>query len=190
MRPVDASELLALGAYEEIRARFRARILEEKRRRRVALGANMTAVFENRDTVLFQIQEMLRTERITAPAAVQHEIDTYNTLVPGQDELCLTLFVEYTDKDERERMLVALAGMEERVTLSVDGERVRGQPEQRGERTDRTTAVHYFKFHLGSELAARVRDDAVVALEIDHPAYRAQAPLTGPTLESLRADLA
>ena len=87
MKAVDRSELLELGAYEQIREPFRARILALKRPRYVALGPNMTALFENHDTALFQIQEMLRTERITAEKAIQHELETYNELVPGDAEL-------------------------------------------------------------------------------------------------------
>jgi len=83
MKPVDRSEVLGLGEYEQIRERFRRRVIEDKRARRVPLGGHMTVLFENHDTVLFQIQEMLRTERISAAQAVRHEIETYNQLVPG-----------------------------------------------------------------------------------------------------------
>ena len=109
MKPVARDELLDLGAYERIRDSFLRSVLERKRVRYVKLGPNMTALFENRDTVLFQVQEMLRTERITQEKAIAHELETYNALVPGDRELSVTLFVEYQDRDERERMLVALA---------------------------------------------------------------------------------
>ncbi len=190
MKPVRRDEVLPLGAYEEIRDRFRARMIEEKKRRRVAVGENMTALFENHDTALLQIQEMLRTERITQEAAVLHEIETYNTLVPGEHELSATFFVEYPEAEQRDRMLVELAGVEDRFYVAVAGERVFGRSEMRGDRSDRTTAVHYVKFPLGPALANAARADASLAVGVDHPKYRAETVLAGAALESLRGDLA
>lgn len=189
MKPVQRDEVLSLGAYEEIRDRFRARMTQEKKRRRVAVGKNLTALFENHDTALLQIQEMLRTERISAEAAVQHEIDTYNTLVPGDHELSATFFVEYPDAAERDRMLVQLAGIEDRFYVKVGEERVFGKCEMRGDRTDRTTAVHYVKFTLGQALADQVRRGSPLAVGVDHAKYSAEATLAGETLESVRGDL-
>ena len=94
MKPIERSELLGLAEYEKVREHFRGRIIAEKRARRVALGPNASCVFENRDTALMQIQEMLRTERITRPAAIDHEVETYNQLVPGDHELSATVLVE------------------------------------------------------------------------------------------------
>src|SRR5262245_2072838 len=98
MKPIERGEVLGLAEYESIRDRFRARVIEEKKARRVALGPNATCVFENRDTALMQIQEMLRTERITREAAILHEIETYNQLVPGDHELSATVLIEIDDK--------------------------------------------------------------------------------------------
>jgi hypothetical protein len=190
MKRVLRSEVLELGKYEEIRDHFRRRVIEEKRVRRVPLGDNMTVLFENHDTVLFQIQEMLRTERITREDAIRHEIKTYNELVPGDHELSATVFVEYPDAAERDRMLVALAGLEDRFYLQVGQTRVAVQGDTRNERTDRTLAVHYVKFPLGAELARSVVEgSAALAVGVDHPKYQALALLEGPTLESLRSDL-
>src|ERR1700733_11761094 len=100
MRPIERGEILGLAEYEQVRERFRTRVIEQKKRRRVQVGPKTSAVFENRDTVLLQIQEMLRTERITRPAAVQHELDTYNELVPAADELSCTLMIEIPDRAE------------------------------------------------------------------------------------------
>src|SRR5580700_12078358 len=99
MDPVVRQEILGIAEYETIRGAFRARIIDEKKRRRLSVGPHVTVVFENHDTVLLQIQEMLRTERITREAAVQHEIDTYNAHVPGKDELFATVMIEIPDKD-------------------------------------------------------------------------------------------
>src|SRR5580704_1128108 len=100
MKPVQRDEVLGFADYETIRDRFRARVIEEKRARRVLVGDRVSAVFENHDTVLLQIQEMIRTERISRPAAVQHEIDTYNQHIPGKDELFATVMIEVGDKEE------------------------------------------------------------------------------------------
>jgi hypothetical protein len=191
MKPVERGELLDLARYEEIREPFRRRIIEDKRARRVALGPNMSVLFENHDTVLFQIQEMLRTERISAEAAILHEIETYNELVPGSNELSATIFVEYDERDERERMLTALAGVEDDFYFEVDGERVAVRPDPRATRDDRTLAVHYVKFPLGERLAERLRSGGgAAAIGVEHPAYRARVELAPPTLASLARDLA
>ena len=122
MRHIERNEILPIGEYEAIRPRFRARVIEEKRPRRVPVGEHMSVVFENRDTVLYQIQEMLRTERITSEPAILHEMETYNDLVPADGELSMTLFVEIADKATRDRVLVELAGLERCVGIEVDGE--------------------------------------------------------------------
>jgi hypothetical protein len=189
MKPVDRSEILELGKYEEIRDHFRRRIIEGKRVRRIALGEHMTVLFENHDTALFQIQEMLRTERITQEAAILHELETYNELVPGERELSATVFVEYADRDERDRMLVELAGVEGRFYVDAGGERAWAHELMRGDRRDRTTAVHYLKFPLNDTALASIRGKRLpVKLGVDHAAYRAESELSGETLAALAAD--
>lgn len=117
MRTIERSEILPIGDYEQVRAHFRARVIAEKRPRRVKLGDHLSAVFENRDTVLLQIQEMLRTERISSEPAVKHELETYNELIPRENELSVTLFVEIPDRELRDRMLIELAGLERYVGI-------------------------------------------------------------------------
>ena len=191
MKRVERSEILDLGAYEEIREPFRRRIIELKRLRRVPLGPNMTVLFENHDTALYQIQEMLRTERITREDAVLHELETYNELVPGSGELSATLFVEYAEREERERMLVALAGLEQTFYMEVSGERLPVQNVTHGVMPDRTTAVQYTKILLtDSARAALASGKATVAFGVEHAAYRARAELLPRTVEELAADLA
>ncbi|MDQ2645320.1 MAG: DUF3501 family protein [Myxococcota bacterium] len=190
MRPVARDELLELGAYEAVRERFRARILADKRARYVPLGDNMTLLFENHDTVLFQVQEMLRTERITQEGAIAHELATYNELVPGPGELSATVFIEYPDSAERERMMVRLVGIEDKFYLAIDGVRARLVPDTRGTDPSRTMAVHYVKFVIG-EAGERAlsRGGVSVVLGVEHPEYRAEIALPSQTLASLRADL-
>jgi hypothetical protein len=190
MNPVLRSEILDLGAYEQVREAFRRRVIELKRLRRVDVGPNITALFENRDTVLYQVQEMLRTERITREDAILHELETYNELIPARDELSVTFFIEYPDSEERERMLAALAGVEDKFYLEVSGTRVPVHNETRGTMSDRTTAVQYAKFPLPAALAAvlRSREKAAIALGVEHPAYRARTELLPGTIEEIGHD--
>jgi hypothetical protein len=194
MKPIDREEVLPLAEYERIREPFRARIIAEKKRRRVHVGPKATAVFENRETVLLQIQEMLRTERITRPQAVQHEIDTYNESVPRDDELSLTLMIEIVDKEEREAFLRDARGFETHVWLVVDGERVHAISADRSVSPERTTAVHYLKFKLPPTIAGTLRSPATVrtarvSLQVDHPAYMAIAPLSTEAVAAISDDL-
>jgi hypothetical protein len=191
MKPIDRSEVLELGAYEQIRERFRARVIAEKKRRRVEIGDHISALFENRDTVLHQIQEMLRTERITQGSAIAHEIETYNALIPSEGELSVTFFIEYPEAAQRDRMLVELAGIESAMWFEAGGERAQIRGEKRGDRTDRTTAVHYTRIPLGPKALAALRaGQGPVKIGVAHPKYTAEATLSGDTLAALRDDLA
>jgi hypothetical protein len=195
VKPIEKGEILGLADYEAIREQFRTRVIGEKKIRRVALGPRASALFENRDTILLQIQEMLRTERITRPAAVQHEIDTYNDNLPGDDELSCTVMIEIPETGERETFLHAAAGFEKHVVLVSDGVKVRARGVNRGGDETRTTAVHYLKFALPRELAATLRAAASgkqmppLSLAVDHPAYTVEAPLPPLTVKSLAEDL-
>lgn len=186
---VERGEILPIAEYETIRERFRDRVIEEKKARRVGLGEYMSAVFENHDTVLFQIQEMLRTERITRESSVQHEIDTYNELVPGPFELSATLFVEIPDAALRDRMLVEMAGLESTFYLEVDGVRYPARSETRGVLPDRATAVHYVKFPIGEVGTAAFKQGKRAVLGADHPKYQASTELAPATKKSLAEDL-
>jgi len=189
MTLVNRGELLGLAEYEQIREPFRRRIQALKEERRVALGPNMTVLFENHDTALYQIQEMLRTERITAEKAVLHELETYNELVPRERELSATVFIEYPERVQRDHMLVALAGVESAFFMRVKGERLPVVGDMRGTEPDRTMAVQYVKFPLtvAAEQALRAGEKDV-SLGVDHPEYRAEVVLSAGTLQSLIDD--
>ncbi|MCS6799790.1 MAG: DUF3501 family protein [Myxococcota bacterium] len=191
MRPIERSEILPLEEWERVRAEVRARMIERKKRRRVAIGPLLTVVFENRETVLLQIQEMLRTERIRDERAIAHEIATYGELVPASGELSATLFVEVEDREERGRWLTRLAGLGEHVWLRVGADRVRARfLVQPGEERTRLPAVNFFKLPVGPDTEGRLRDPAVrVALEVDHPAYEASAELPMAVRMELAGDL-
>lgn len=191
MSHVLRSEILPLGDYEAIRPHFRARIVDAKKPRRVPLGDRMSAVFENRDSVLLQIQEMLRTERITSEEGIAHEIATYNDLLPAAGQLSLTVFIEISNKEEREKALVELAGIESNIALEIDGERHYAKGTHPELYAGRTTAVHYLKLDVPAEAAAKLKaPGAKAAMVVDHPRYQARLELSPATLKSLASDLA
>jgi hypothetical protein len=191
MQPIQRNEILPIGEYETLRPRFRARVIDEKKARRVTIGDHLSAVFENRDSVLLQIQEMLRTERITAEPAITHEIETYNDLIPGEGQLSLTLFVEIPDKATRDRMLVELAGLEDTIEVEIDGRRFAARgPRPDGFVPGRTTAIHYLKATLDADArAALASGKAKAAIVVGHPRLAARAELGRATLAKLAEDL-
>ena len=197
MKAITRDEILPLGAYEAVRDAFRTRVIAEKRLRRLSLGDRMTVVFENHDTALLQVQEMLRTERISREAAIVHEIETYNELVPADGELSATFMIEIDDKAERERFLEAAAGIEAAVSFRVlvDGtpHEARGVWSKDRESGIRASAVLYLKFPLPPPALEQFAKSHVKDLDarvvVSHPAYNAEAKLTQPLLASLKEDL-
>jgi hypothetical protein len=196
MKKIARNEVLGLADYETIRDRFRARVVGEKKLRRVQLGANATALFENRDTVLMQIQEMLRTERITREGAIQHEVDTYNQLLPGKNELSVTVMIEIADVAERDAFLVKAKGFERHVAIVIAGQPFAAKWDAARELEDRTSAVNYLKLPLTDRAASALRASATstetivqAVLTVDHPEYQARVALPPETIVSLAGDL-
>lgn len=199
MKPVVRNEVLGLAEYESIREQFRARIIAEKKARRIALGPQASCVFENRDTALMQIQEMLRTERITREAAIAHEIETYNQLVPGDHELSATVLIEILEKADRETFLFEAKGLDRAFALIVDGATCPGKHDEAREQPDRTTAVHYLKFPLVEAAERALRDvltkkrkpsEVTMELVVEHPRYSARTTLPAALVLNLAEDLA
>jgi hypothetical protein len=198
-RHVVRSEVLALGEYEAIREPFRARVIEEKKRRRVKLGDRVTVLFESHDTVLLQVQEMLRTERISRENAVAHEIETYNTLLgdDGARDLGATLMIEIEDNDERVRFLAAAKGLAGTVRLRIGESVVAATIDPARDHADRSSAVVYLVFSLDEAATAALERVArnelpaaslPVTLSVDHPAYQASATLSAATVASLAGE--
>lgn len=189
MKPIERSEILGLGEYEQIRPRFRDRIIELKKARRVKINEDMTILFENRDTMLLQVQEMLRTERITNEKAIAHELETYNELVPGDSELSASLFIEIPDQARREEMLVRWCAIEEHIAIAMDGEICRATFEEGRRDRGRAAAVQYLKFPLTAKARAALIAGKSAALVFDHPALQSRVDLAAPTVASLADDL-
>jgi hypothetical protein len=191
MNLLTASDIKNLHEYELERAGFRSRVIELKGRRRVGLGPLMTIVFENRDTVRFQIQEMLRVERIVQPEKVQHEVDVYNELLPGEGEIAATLFIEITDQARIQEILDGFIGLDEpgHVALTVGGKAYPAHFAPGQSREDRISAVHYIRFPLGDSGLRALRSGAEAALEAAHGSYRAKQVLSQGTVQELIGDL-
>jgi hypothetical protein len=195
-RRLELEDIADLRAYERGRLEFRRQIIAVKRRRRVALGALVTVVFESRETVLFQVQEMARAERMASDAQIQRELDIYNTLVPSPGELSATLFVELTDEQALRTWLPRLVGVERCVEVRLGTEPdirvVRCLPEEAHDkaltRPEATSAVHYIRFAFD---ARDVEAFAVgpVTLRVVHPEYCAETLLSDQTRSELLADL-
>lgn len=180
-----------LRAYEKERPGFQQHVMGLRRRRRVTLGPVLTAAFENRDTIRYQIQEMLRVERSIHPGAVEAELEAYNPLLPADGELSVTLFVEVTDPAQVREWLTRLTGLEQHLVLELaDGRQLRARCEaghaRSLTRSDVTSAVHYLRIPVPGD--AELGDE--VTLLVDHPEYNVRVALREETLQEISADLA
>ena len=192
-RKLDLADIADVRAYERERDEFRPHVIELKRRRRVHLGTIVTLVFENRDTIRFQIQEMARVEKLTTDAEIQIELDTYNPMIPEPGQLCATMFLELTSDDQVREWLPKLVNVENSVLLDLaNGDSVRAlvdEQHQEGLTRDYVTAaVHYLRFELTD---AQVESFAggPVSIRIDHPEYLEVTELTATAHAELLADL-
>lgn len=191
MRKVTVDELLPLGAYEQVRDRFRQRMIAHKRDRRIFLGPEMTVIFEDHDTVLLQVQEVLRSEMISAPRAVRDELDVYNDLVPRDGTLLGTLMIEIVDEVEREKKRRAYVGLDDHVRLELGAHRIAASFDPTGRYEDRTAVVRYVTFELPPDGRALLLDLTQPArVVVDHPKYQAEVVLSEATRRSLAEDVA
>lgn len=189
IRPVTLDDVVGLDRYEKDREQIRARVIALKKHRRIAVGDAVTFVFENYDTVFFQVHEMLRAERITDLDAIREELEVYNAMLPGARELSATMMIEITDQSKVEQRLVELIGIDECVSLDIGGHGVAADFEPGRSREDRLSAVQYVRFVLSPELVAKFLADEPVQLRIDHENYRFATPIEGAARRSLACDL-
>ena len=191
MKSVALDEIASLDRYADLRDSYRDAVVRHKRNRRIAIGDNVTIVFEDRETLRFQIQEMCWIERISEPGRVQSEIDIYNELLPGDNELSATLFIEITDPPSIPSELDRLIGIDEQVTLALGSSEIQARFDAKQLDEERICAVQYIRFPLDAEQARRLEDpDCPASLRIDHPNYRHAATLPEPLRRSLCIDLA
>lgn len=192
MNKLTRDDLLKLEDYASQRAAFRTRVLAHKQARKLHVGPHLTLLFEDRLTVQYQIQEMLRVERIFEAAGIQDELDTYNALIPDGSNLKATMLIEFPDPEERARKLVELHGIERVVSLVVgDLAPVVAIADEDLERStdEKTSAVHFLRFELSAEHAAQFKRSANVILRVDHPVYTHAVTLPENVRKALAEDL-
>jgi hypothetical protein len=192
-RALALDDIADMRAYEREREQFRRHIIELKQRRRVSVGDIVTLVFENRDTIRFQIQEMARVEKLLSDEAIQVELDVYNPLIPEPGTLSATLFIELTTKGDLEHWLPRLVGIERSVYIQLaDGSRVTAAVDKEHAeqltRDDVTAAVHYVRFDFSPEQAAAFGTGSV-SLGVDHANYAHSVPFAARTVTELLQDL-
>jgi hypothetical protein len=192
MNGILLQEVIPYAEYERQREAFRARIIALKQRRRISVGPLVTLVFENRETLQFQIQEMIRVERIFEPAKVQEELDVYNALLPSRDELSATLLIEITNEADMKRWLDTFMGLDRgnKVAIVAGGERAYGQFEGGHSHETKISAVHFVRFRPTTAMKAAFTDlRQPVTIRVDHEGYHAETSVPGSMREEWLADL-
>lgn len=189
MDKISLNDIVGMDAYEKNRDAFRREIIDLKKNRRITVGDKVSLVFENRDTTIFQIQEMLRAERIRDLDKIREEIDVYNELIPESGELRATLFLEIEDQTNLREELLKFLGIDERVFLRIGGDHtIRAQFEEGRSKEDKISAVQYITFSLTPDQIAALREEPV-KLVVDHENYKAERSLTPENRSELLADL-
>ena len=192
MKKLTMNDLQPIAEYELTREANRKNVLNHKRPRRINLGPDIAVTFEDRTTMTFQIQEMMRAETMTEQAPIEEELTIYNTLIPEPGELSATLFIEITQEDQIKELLHRFIGLTEgnRLWLEAGGQRIYGQFEQGRSTEDQISSVHYIKFDVPADMAASLDDAATdVSLNINMGDYRYSEPLTPESRQSLSRDL-
>ncbi len=175
MARIKRDSLLTLEAYARERQQFRSKVIAHKKNRTLGLGPNVTLVFEDELTMRYQIQEMLRVERIFEPEGIQNELDAYNPLIPDGSNWKCTMLIEYPDVEERRRMLPRLRGIEDRVWVRIEGCKqvvAIADEDMDRENEEKTSSVHFLRFDLDEEMKKKLRSGASLAVGVDHPEYK------------------
>lgn len=192
MEKLTRDDLYSLEQYAEVRPEFRTRVLAHKKHRKLPLGPNATLYFEDRLTMHYQVQEMLRAERIFEAEGIEDELAAYNPLIPDGSNWKATFMIEVPDPEERKQLLAKLVGVEDRVWVRV-GEHppvfAIADEDMERETEDKTSSVHFLRFELTPEMAEAVRKGAGVSAGVDHPEFPHQVELPPAVVESLAADL-
>tara|TARA_B100001105_G_scaffold174212_1_gene140378 strand:+ start:265 stop:843 length:579 start_codon:yes stop_codon:yes gene_type:complete len=190
---LERKDLWSLEQYAEKREGFRAEVLAHKQNRRVQIGEHILLVFEDEKTIRYQIQEMLRIEKVFEAAGIEEELEAYNPLIPDGDNWKCSMLIQYPDVDERRQRLAELLDVENRVWVQVgETEKLFALADEDLERAndDKTSAVHFLRFQLGADQVSAVKDGAAITVGIDHKNYQEQAVLVSEGVRtSLTADL-
>ena len=193
MPRIDRASLMTLETYARERPQFRAKVMAHKKNRTIQLGDHLTLIFEDELTIRYQVQEMLRIERIFEDEGIREELAAYNPLVPDGRNLKATMMIEYPDPDERSKRLADLIGIEGKVWVRTAGhEQVRAIADEDLDRANeqKTSAVHFLRFELGEAAAQALKEGAGLAIGVDHPRYSAKLEVPSAVRDSLAKDLA
>ena len=193
MPRIERASLMTLEEYARERLQFRARVMAHKKNRLVQLGENLLLVFEDELTIRYQVQEMLRVERIFEENGIQEELDTYNPLIPDGQNLKASMMLEYPDPHERSSMLEELIGIEDKVWIQMEGcERVWAFADEDLERENetKTSAVHFLRFEFPERAADAFKSGASLTLGVEHPRYTTRVEVPEPVRTALAKDLA
>jgi hypothetical protein len=194
MNKISRDSLMTLEAYAKGRKDFRSKVLAHKKNRIVHLGAHLTLIFEDELTIRYQVQEMLRVEKIFEEDGIQDELDAYNPLIPDGRNFKATMLIEYEDVDERKAALAQMKGIEDKVWVRVEGcPRVDAIADEDLEREndEKTSSVHFLRFELTKEMADALKYGIALAIGVDHPAYTASVdPVPAEVRNALVKDLA
>ena len=193
MPRIDRASLMTLEAYARERPQFRAKVMAHKKNRTVRLGDHLTLIFEDELTLRYQVQEMLRVERIFEEQGIREELEAYNPLVPDGHNLKATLMLEYPEPEERSRRLEELIGIEDRVWIQVEGhERVWAVADEDLERENeqKTSSVHFLRLELTEAMAGALKNGAGLAIGVAHPRYAAKLEAPPAVRNALVKDLA
>jgi hypothetical protein len=193
MDKLNATDLMSLEQYARERPAFRTRVLEHKRHRKLAVGPHVTWSFEDRLTMQYQVQEMLRVERIFEPEGIQEELAAYNPLIPDGGNWKATLLIEFPDAAERQRQLARLIGLEDRCFVQVRGHEpvyAIADEDLERENAEKTSSVHFLRFELTPAMISALKSGAALAAGVDHPHYHHSLdPVPDPVRAALVADL-
>jgi hypothetical protein len=192
MEKLSREDLMSLETYAEQRPEFRARVLEHKKHRRVDIGPNLTLYFEDRLTIQYQVQEMLRIERIFEADGINEELEAYNPLIPDGSNLKCTAMLEFEDVAVRKERLAQLVGVENLVWLQVSGfDKVYAIANEDLDRSteEKTSAVHFMRFELAGEMISALRAGSALTFGTDHAGYPYTCEAPAATLEALLGDL-
>lgn len=189
-RTIPRTDVLELGDYERRRDEIRASAMSARKLRRVALGPNVILSFENRETLTYQVLEMVRAERIVKEPEIQHELETYGELLPAPDELSATMLIEFPDKDERSVRLVQMLGLDKHLRVEFDGAGAASAAfDQRQIDVERISSVQFVRFAMTPAQVTALRAGAKVTIVSDHPHYAHSAEVPPATVKALAADL-
>lgn len=193
MNKLTREDLYSLEEYVEMRDEYRKKIMEHKKDRRLELGDNVLMMFEDRLIMQYQVQEMLKAEKIFDAAGIEEELDAYNPLIPDGTNWKATMLIQYTDVDERQKQLARLIGIEYKIWMQVEGfDKVYAIADEDLERDteEKTSAVHFMRYELDDDMIAAVKAGASISAGVEHENYQAEvSPIAANVRDSLATDL-